>query len=92
MTSMKPDISQTNTSKQTETKSEIGGRKTKEDDVHVMELRDNDGTSTAVETVHNRCVQKLLVVSLGVTQDKIRNVAGRDTLDEVVVSTVNNSV
>lgn len=49
----------------------------------MMRLKGNDGTSIAMEKVHSSCVQKHLAISLAVTLDKIRDTAGRDTVDEV---------
>lgn len=81
---MQPDMSETSISKPTGTKSENGERVTEYDDVHIMGLQVNDVIATVTETVHNIHIQKLLAVSLAVTMDKIRDIPGRETFDEMV--------
>lgn len=80
---MKKEMWQNITWKPTETYSESRQPDTEEDDIHIMRLRENDDIFTAVETVYNSRVQKLLDVSLAATLGRITDNAGRDTIDEV---------
>lgn len=74
----------TATSKRTNIKAESRGRETEENYGDLIGLWGNDGTSTAMDRVHNSRIRKLLAVLSAVTLDNIRYSAERDTADKVL--------